>query len=74
MGWIAHKPNAKVFDGPIKTHNPLMGGYPTNKNYDSDIFKKQSTPKLLRDKHTKLTFMHVATMIMFFKRKNYRGE
>ena len=31
----------------------LWGGYPTNKNYDSDIFKKQSTPKLLRDKHIK---------------------
>ena len=54
----------------------LWGGYPTNKNYDSDIFNEQSTPKLLRDKHTKtkLTFMHVSTMILFFKRKNYRGE
>ena len=55
-------------------YEPLMGGDPTNKNYDSDIFKKQSTPKLLRDKHTKLTFMHVATMIMFFKRKNIEAN
>ena len=75
-GGSPNKLYAKVFDWPIKTHS--FYGVDTQQIIIMTL--TYSRNKVRRNYYatnilkTKLTFMHVATMILFFKRKNYRGE